>query len=206
MSTDHPEIRIDWQALAARHDAAPHDDDEAWLEAMECFDHDPSVRAEALEADPLLLFRQLPEATVDDGEVEAMREAVAGLRRAASLGVLEAADPPPARRMPWRAAAAVASTALAAALLLPAPPTSDEAAAPQLADAPTVAEPGARETTPRLYAAPRATARPAPGAALATFESLPLVEESEAHSWIQINDAALSIVVVDLDSTPDFDV
>ena len=73
---------IDWQRLADEHDRDPGMDSAEWLEALARFDEDPAEREQALDADPLLLFRGLPEEETGPADVEAMKLAVASMRMA----------------------------------------------------------------------------------------------------------------------------
>lgn len=73
-----------WRELCARReeDAA---DAPGWHSAMIHLDDCPACQKEALDADPTLLFRRLPELEVDAEEVRAMQRAVAGMRRSEPL-------------------------------------------------------------------------------------------------------------------------
>lgn len=89
--------------------------------ALAHLDDCPACGREAPEIDPLLALRRLPALEVEAGEVAAMQQAVASLRRM----------PPVARRQGhrWMLAAAVAATALGL-LLHPVPPHEARTAAP----------------------------------------------------------------------------
>lgn len=216
---------IDWRALAARHHEAPHEDDAAWLEALGAFDEDPESHPEALEADPLLLFRQMAEPTVDDAEIESMREAVAGLRRASDVLGREASGASRTTRRvvtSWRTAAALAAALVGALLVSPAADWSPSGEDVRSQVASEVVQPEAAQSAASLTetdetmaaptelaattsAAPETASPSASGFALASLDSLPLVEEADARPWIQIEDDSLSLVIVDLDAPVRFD-
>ena len=67
----------DWTLLADRRDLEP----EAWDEATVHFDDCSHCRDEALAVEPTLMFRNLPAPKVERGDIEAMKQAVATLRR-----------------------------------------------------------------------------------------------------------------------------
>jgi hypothetical protein len=71
-----------WDLLAAARDREP----ESWAEALEHFDGCPRCRPEALDADPLLMFRRLPAAELspaeEQSEVDSVIQAVAAMRTA----------------------------------------------------------------------------------------------------------------------------
>ena len=99
----------DWPALAAARDAAGEDSVE-WRAAREHLRGCRACRAEALAAEPALLFADLgPRAELADADVVAMQRDVAALVRAARVRQA------PLRR-PWRVAAALLLAAGALAL------------------------------------------------------------------------------------------
>jgi len=131
-----------WQALLA-HRFEPTASEPAGLaEAMEHLDACPTCRRVALAIDPSLAFRALRRSEAAPGEVEAMRQAVAGLRRARELGErVEIGAPASPRRWPrWalRAAAAAGFTVLLAQAYGPRAPI-----APPIHVAATAAAPAA---------------------------------------------------------------
>ncbi|MGE5233892.1 MAG: hypothetical protein ACM3OB_07260 [Acidobacteriota bacterium] len=131
-----------WQALLA-HRFEPAANEPAGLaEAMEHLDACPTCRRVAVAIDPSLTFRTLRRSAAVPGEVEAMRQAVAGLRRARELGErIELGEPPAPRRWPrWalRAAAAAGFTVLLAQAYGPRAPV-----APPVHVAATAAAPAA---------------------------------------------------------------
>lgn len=75
----------DWSRLAGDHrtaEAAAAEEPVAWREALEHLDGCTDCRDDALAADPVLLFRNLPAIDVDAADVDDMRTGVAALRRA----------------------------------------------------------------------------------------------------------------------------
>jgi hypothetical protein len=103
----------DWRGLAALRRQEPQEDAEpaGWAAAVAHFDACPRCRREALLADPLLVFRRLPAAELDEAaersEVETMRQAVTAMRTARRLDSRR-------RFTGWRRWAAAAVLALAA--------------------------------------------------------------------------------------------
>ena len=73
--------KIDWQRLTAEHDRHPERDAEEWLHALASMDDDPEEWNAAVDADPLMLFHALPEVETGPAEIEAMKDAVASMRR-----------------------------------------------------------------------------------------------------------------------------
>lgn len=91
----------DWQALAAARAAsetASAADLPAWSEARRHAAQCSRCRAEALRADPLLLFARLPERQVTAGEIADMQSAVAALVRAGRIARSAQGGEPQARR------------------------------------------------------------------------------------------------------------
>jgi hypothetical protein len=134
----------DWRALTAHRDATPATGEPAgWWEALEHLDGCPACRRAALLADPTLLFRRLPalpapvlelSPAAEAAEVEAIRQAVAGMRTAQRLA------PPRERTISsryrrWGAAAALAVAALSLGSAHPLRP----GAAANIADAANIA-------------------------------------------------------------------
>lgn len=83
----------DWSGLAALRRQDPQEQEDAdpagWAAAVTHFDACPRCRREALLADPLLVFRRLPSAELDEAgersEVETMHQAVTAMRTAQRL-------------------------------------------------------------------------------------------------------------------------
>jgi hypothetical protein len=136
-----------WRALLAEREALG-EDPRGFAEALAHLDGCPACRRETLALDPLLAFRRLPALAVSASDVEAMRQAVAAMRRASRVpgeaagGAPLGGRPIAGRRAGWlpdgarswgRAAAAVALLALGLTLgpgrPVPEPP-SGEASTP----------------------------------------------------------------------------
>ena len=163
----------DWRTLVDRRDREPR----AWDAALEHLDGCPRCRDEALVHEPTLLFRRLPGPELRRGEIAAMKEAVAALRRN---------DRRPPRsgwmRSGWMRAAAAAAILIAAGLL----------------------EGTVRPDRPGASLA--AAGAPAPGASLAALsserlpqlEQMPLVEYADPiyGSVVEVVDDEISLVLV----------
>ncbi len=67
---------------------------EALSQALAHLESCRPCRDEAYRADPLLLFRRLPAVQAGEADVEAMRRAVATLRRASAVETVENSEPP----------------------------------------------------------------------------------------------------------------
>lgn len=112
----------DWRSLAAARERLSGDGgtggadlEREWLSALRHRDDCADCRQRALDADPLLLFRDLPEIDLGPAGVEEMRQRVAGARR-----MLQASQPMVRRRRPrWPAAAAALLLAIAGGALGP---------------------------------------------------------------------------------------
>lgn len=175
----------DWFSLAEHRDEIGEscDDDARWQDALAHFDAGcPRCREQALDAEPTLLFRDLPTIEVDAADIAAMQQAVATLRRGR-----EVEAPSVERRRAWERragmgmlrAAAVAAVLVGATWIgLRAPDTALPAAS--LDAAPSVA----------------VLSSPLPGAVEAA--RLPLVEDADPAfgDLIQVEDAEISIVMV----------
>jgi hypothetical protein len=133
----------DWHSLVAERDASG-DDAPAYHEALAHLEGCPRCREAAYDADPLLVFRRLPAPKAAVADIEAMRQAVATLRRTREMTgrtserVQERPEEPRSgaglwARLRWSAAAA-ALLALSLALA-PSAPRSNQRAE-QLASAP----------------------------------------------------------------------
>ena len=163
----------DWRTLVDRRDRQPR----AWDAALGHLDGCSRCRDEALEHEPTLLFRRLPGPELRRGEIAAMKEAVAALRRN---------DRRPPRsgwmRSGWMRAAAAAAILIAAGLL----------------------EGTVRPDRPGASLA--AAGAPAPGASLAALsserlpqlEQMPLVEYADPiyGSVVEVVDDQVSVVLV----------
>ena len=174
---------FDWRRLTEEHERAPERDSRDWLAALAAMDADPEERELALDADPLLLFRRLPEEKTGPVDIEAMKSAVASLRMAKdSMSRADEMQRSPVRRE-WASRGSLAAL-LALALTIAGmvgidrPPTSET-------DLPTWTQ--ARLEEPAALAA-----------IPAEVAELPLVEEvdPEIGPWMQIEDEGLSLVVV----------
>jgi hypothetical protein len=83
-----PEVNCpDWNGLVSLRDRGA--DPAGWAAALDHLDACSRCRPEALEADPLLVFRRLPapemSAAEESAEVDSMRQAVAAMRTAQRL-------------------------------------------------------------------------------------------------------------------------
>ena len=121
----------DWSRLAGERrtaDAAASAEPAAWRQALKHLDGCGECRDEALEADPVLLFRRLPTFAPDAAAIEDMRSGVAALRRAQRLvGGVERAGEPEAVRRPSRWWGRAAAAAILAAGLLGFRPDAEHA-------------------------------------------------------------------------------
>lgn len=168
----------DWQTLCYlrqtrdRRQAGPRQADAGdvpgWQAALRHLDDCPSCQREALAADPTLLFRRLPVLSADADETEAMKRAVASMRRGETIEHRA----PASRRMLLRAAA-LAVVLLGSALLRGAQPPMPESVG-----------------SPLLIGAAAAL--------VYELEWLPLVEAADPSygSIIQVVDDDISVVVV----------
>ncbi|HEX4952239.1 MAG TPA: hypothetical protein VF017_02435 [Thermoanaerobaculia bacterium] len=82
-----------WPALLAERERTGGES-EALRQALAHLATCRSCRDDAYRADPLLVFRRLPKVEAGEADVEAMRRAVATLRRANAVETAEAASPP----------------------------------------------------------------------------------------------------------------
>lgn len=171
----------DWHALRDRRDAG---EEPAWDEALAHLDGCRHCRDDALDAEPTLLFHALPAPELDAGGIEAMKRAVAGMRRIEPIERRGDAGRRPRTRHAWLRAAALAGLLVGAASLQgppPAAPAGDVAAADAVA-----AEPAAEPET--LHAD-----------AVRALRQMPLVESADPffEPIIQV-DEEISLVVVSL--------
>ena len=108
----------DWKALLQHRFDPSLAEPEDWSQALEHLGGCDSCRLEAYEADPSLLFLDLPEIEVDDAEVRHMQQAVATLRQGLELASRDSSQEPglpasrwlPARRSWGKIAASVVVT------------------------------------------------------------------------------------------------
>lgn len=121
----------DWQRLAERGDELP---EHLRDHAARC----PRCRDAAVAVDPSLLFRRLPAVEVGSADVEAMKQAVAAMRRGNRVAAGQR-TPSPRRRRAGRFAWPLAA-ALLLAILLPASPAPSTYAISQadLAELPVI--------------------------------------------------------------------
>ncbi len=75
----------DWKTLLQYRFDSSLEEPEDWAEALEHLNGCDSCRIEAYEADPSLLFLDLPEIEVEDREIRYMQQAVATLRHGLEL-------------------------------------------------------------------------------------------------------------------------
>lgn len=165
----------DWQTLCDRRRAGPGDGP-GWEAAVRHLDDCPACQDAAPAADPLLLFRRLPAPAAGASEVEAMKQAVASMRRGETIERRASR-----RRRSLLRAAALAAVLLGSALLRGAQPP-----------APAV------EPPPPAAAQPQAIASVAANAAEIDLDWLPLVEAVDPRygSIIQLVDDGIAVVVV----------
>lgn len=108
----------DWRDLCKQRENAADDargvadDAPEWRSALDHFDRCPACQAEAPAFDPMLMFHRLPVFEVDADGVEAMKQAVAGMRRGQTI---EHRHGLPTR--PWLRAAALAAVLLGSLML-----------------------------------------------------------------------------------------
>lgn len=164
----------DWRSLTRRRDDEP----EAWGQALVHLDGCTRCRPEALAAEPTLVFRRLPAATVDRAEIAGMKQAVAALRRNSRPSRGQALRGLAARRHVWLQAAAVATLVVAAALITGA---ADRGPMPT------------GVATPTVTYGPAATP-----ASFAAVEQMPLVEAVDPAfgEVIEVADEDVSLVLV----------
>ncbi len=163
----------DWRALCRRE--AGSGDSPEWCSALRHLDQCPSCQAAAPACDPTLLFRRLPVPEVGHDDVEAMKRAVASMRRGETIEHRRG----PRVRSGLRAAA-LAVVALGSLLLRGAGPVPDGAV--------PASSPGGRQI-----------GNVAPAAASEIdLRRMPLVETVDPaySSIIQVVDDDISLVLV----------
>lgn len=157
----------DWRALADRRETDP-DEAPEWQQALSHLDDCPACQDAASAVEPTLLFRRLPTFESGNDEVEAMKRAVASMRRGQTI---ERQHKPPTRS--WLRAAALAAVLLGSLMLRGAgsPPSSTE---------------------------PAVIAAPAAAASAIDLRRLPLIEAVDPTygSIIQVVDDDISLVLV----------
>ncbi len=199
---------IDWQELADRHERAPEIDDAQWSRALAAFDEDPAEHDAALASDPLLMFRDLPEVEISGTEIDAMKAAVASMRRAHAVEHVPQKDSRKSghgfaalaeRRTSWPIAAlfAVAVTALAL--------TGFDGNTPLSSAQDTLSAASAAQDAIDFDLATHRV----PAELQLKLASMPLVEEADPtkNLMMQIEDPVLTLIVVDpgFDDFLDFD-
>ncbi len=180
----------DWQAVCRRHEAAPDDakrrfadakrrvadDAPEWRAALRHLDECPACQAAAPSFDPTLLFRRLPALEVGRDDVEAMKQAVAGMRRGQEI------EHRGSSARPWLQAAAVAAVLLGSLMLRGAGPRDGVQTLPQ-GDGLEVAAPAASLVPPESEI---------------DLWRMPLIETADPAwgSIIQVVDDDISVVLV----------
>lgn len=110
--------RAGWTALLAHRFGPALEEPPEWPLALAHLEHCPDCARLALSLDPTLVFQRLPQPAPAPGDIDAMRAAVASLRRASALQAAPAARAQGAARA-WRvAAAAILALTLASQLPL----------------------------------------------------------------------------------------
>lgn len=181
----------DWRRLVAARERGAGEDPAGWSEALEHLEACPLCRRAALEADPLLALRDLPEPTLEADEGRRMVAATRALRRRQAATV----------RWRRRAAAAVAVVTVAAALAVGSGvlERGDETtrAARGTSEEVTPAD-GAGDlasTTDTATGAPRSAARETAPASTTSMPSVLDLEQPTARVY-EVTDADLAVVVV----------
>lgn len=184
----------DWTTLVARRDGDPHAGEEAWARALAHLDDCPHCRDAAVAAEPTVIFRHLPAPEVGADDVAAMQQAVAAMRRPATVG-RHRPIPRRHRVRGWQKVAAVAAVLVAAVLLRGTGPEETDPIAPAASPVAAVALP-----------APV----PTPDAALAAYDpaAIPLVEDVDPSygALIQLVDDDFAIVMVMAEERDNYDV
>lgn len=174
----------DWQSLCAWRADETSEAPPGWQAALEHLDGCSSCQADALDADPILLFRRLPGLEAEAGEVEAMQRAVASMRRNQSIERRRLH-----LRRSWLRAAALGAILLGSLLLRGlVSPSESELAGGEDADA-----------APQLVAVSEEALAPvAVEEELSPASVLPLVENIDPAygQIIQVVDQEISLVVV----------
>ncbi len=92
-------------------------DDAPWRSALRHLDQCPACQADAPAFDPTLMFRSLPVLEVDRDGIEAMKQAVAGMRRGQKIEDTRGSHRRGSRMRPWLRAAALAAVLLGSLVL-----------------------------------------------------------------------------------------
>lgn len=106
----------DWRVLCRQRESDPGDAPE-WRSALRHLDGCAACQTAAPAFDPTLLFRRLPALEVGSAGVEAMKQAVAGMRRGQTIEHRRRPLMRTASRGTWRQAAALAAVFLGSLLL-----------------------------------------------------------------------------------------
>ena len=182
----------DWRSLCAHREAAADDtvkrrvaddawnrrvadDAPEWLAALRHLDRCRSCQAAAPAFDPTLMFRRLPALEVGRDDVEAMKQAVAGMRRGQTI------ERRSTSARPWLRVAAVAAVLLGSLML-----SGARDLPPQIAPAANVPEVG---LTPKAVASE------------VDLWRMPLIETADPSygSIIQVVDDDIVVLVVSSD-------
>lgn len=151
----------DWTRLATGRDERSDAMPAGWQEALEHFDSCSLCRRGALAADPTLIFRRLPGATMspaeESSEVDSVRLAVAAMRTASRLEPAPKAFAGWRRWSRWAAAAGIALATLSASGPVSVPPSVP--GRPIEAAATPAALRGAVEAAPMIEGLDRPSAR-----------------------------------------------
>lgn len=181
----------DWRRLVAARERGAGEDPSGWREALEHLEVCPRCRRAALQADPLLALRDLPEPALEGDEGRRMVAATRALRRRQAATV----------RWRRRAAAAVAVVTVVAALAVGSGilERGDETTrvARGTSEEVTPAE-GAGDlasTTDTATGARRSAARETAPASTTSMPSVLDLEQSTARVY-EVTDADLAVVVV----------
>ena len=163
----------DWRALARRHEADPSAAPE-WSSALRHLDRCPACQVAAPAVEPTLLFRRLPSLEAGRDEIEATKQAVAGMRRAQTI---ERRSSP--LKASWLQVAALAAVLMGSLLLRGAGEPSGGAAPP-------------------AESAAAGIDRKAAAASDDSLRRLPLIETTDPTygSIIQVVDDDISLVLV----------
>lgn len=181
----------DWRRLMAARERGAGEDPAGWREALEHLEACPRCRRAALEADPLLALRDLPEPALEADEGRRMVAATRALRRRQAATV----------RWRRRAAAAVAAVTVAAALAVGSGvlERGDETtrAARGTSEEVTLAEDAGdlASTTDTATGARRGAARETDPASTTSMPSVLALEQPTARVY-EVTDAELAVVVV----------
>ena len=169
----------DWQRLSDERDRVPEQDGAEWLDAL-CGLDDPDEWERALDADPLMMFHRLPEQESGPADIEAMKQAVASMRRTHELESKQSRSAIRERTQRWALAALLTLGVSAATLMGSNMVDRFDADGSNLVAADEVLTASLQWSVPMEIA------------------QLPLVEDvdPEMGPWIQIEGDGMSLVVV----------